>query len=278
MFYLSIQIKLINMKKGVLLTYMLLAILAASAQQKSIEVKENDLVKYMTRALDHYGDETDSLAIFSQKFTEEITSLINDNPATLSYSFSKLSKVPGCSVATSDDGALRIYSWDTWSGGTMHFFKSIIQFLSNGKVYTLQPNIEEDTPCYYSQIYTLKTSDRTYYMPISNGVYSTKDLSQSISILTIGNGTICDTSAIIKTATRFTNSIFVEYDFFSVVESTERPVKLITFDPTSLILKVAIVLEDGKVTKRFIKYHFNGKFFERIRNNSGIPQSTSSKV
>ena len=62
-----------------------------------------------------------------------------------------------------------------------------------------------------------------------------------------------------------TNIINVSFDFFSVVDRPERPVKLIKYDNTKKIIYIPVVYEDGKVTDKFIHYKFNGKFFEKIK-------------
>ena len=37
-------------------------------------------------------------------------------------------------IAESDDGNIRIYSWDTQLGGTMVCWDNVIQYISNGKI------------------------------------------------------------------------------------------------------------------------------------------------
>jgi hypothetical protein len=62
-----------------------------------------------------------------------------------------------------------------------------------------------------------------------------------------------------------TGRISVEFDFFSVVDRPERPLKLIKFDKTKTIIYIPVVYEDGKVTDKFIQYKFNGKYFEKYK-------------
>ena len=61
-----------------------------------------------------------------------------------------------------------------------------------------------------------------------------------------------------------TSMISVEFDFFSVVDRPERPVRVIKYDKSKKIIYIAIVHEDGKVTDKFIQYKFNGNYFEKI--------------
>jgi hypothetical protein len=74
---------------------------------------------------------------------------------------------------------------------------------------------------------------------------------------------------LIKTASGLTDSLGFSYNFFSVVERRERPVKLISFDKKTNTLKIPVVIEDkefsnGRVTNRFISYRFNGTYFVKV--------------
>lgn len=172
-------------------------------------------------------------------------------------------------IVTSDDHLFRIYSWDTWQGGTMHDFENVFQYKSEEKVYSKliyesADDSEKDYIPYYSELFTLRANNKTYYLAIANGIYSSKDLGQSIKIFTIENNTISDNARIIKTKSGLTNSISVDFDFFSVVDRPERPLKLIKYDADKKIIYIPIVLENGKVTNRFIRYKFTGQYFEKI--------------
>jgi len=55
-----------------------------------------------------------------------------------------------------------------------------------------------------------------------------------------------------------------EFDFFSVIDKSERPVKLIYYDKDKKTLRIPVVLDKGVVTNRFITYQFTGRYFEKI--------------
>jgi len=74
----------------------------------------------------------------------------------------------------------------------MHDFENIFQFKSDDKIYS---KVNYDTVTlgeggytpFYSQIFKLKANNKTYYLAVNNGIFSTKDASQSIKALTIEN-------------------------------------------------------------------------------------------
>ena len=61
-------------------------------------------------------------------------------------------------IVTTDDGLLRIYSWDTWLGGTMHQFENLFQFKCGDKICThlITDTSEISEVPFYSDIFTLK--------------------------------------------------------------------------------------------------------------------------
>lgn len=201
-------------------------------------------------------------------FKEKMFTYTSNYPGTLSYDFDSL-KAINVDVVTSSDGFLRIYSWDTWLGGTMHDIVNIFQFKSGGKVFvklvynTATLNEAVYVP-FYSQIHTIKGKTKTYYLAISNGMYSSKDCSQSIRVFTIENGSVNDTVKLFKTKTGYQNAIDIDFDFFTVADRPERPVRLIHYDSETKIVYIPIVQENGLVTNRFILYKYNGEYFEYL--------------
>ncbi len=172
-------------------------------------------------------------------------------------------------IVTSADNLLRIYSWDTWLGGTMHIFENIFQFKSADNIYTKFNSEtstfgEDEYVPFYSQIFSLNENNKKYYLAVENGIYSTKDVSQSIKAFAIENNSLNDTLKLFKTRTEMLNKLEVNFDFFSVVDRPERPVRLIKYDPKKKIIYIPITLENGKISENFILYKFTGQYFEQI--------------
>lgn len=244
----------------------------AFTQTRSIPSQENKFVKLYSK-LDSFtqGDDYDSISFYSDKFENEFTSFIKNNPATLNYSFKKLIDSNYCYIGTSDDGNFRIYSWDTWTGGTMHIFKEIYQWKSNGKIFAKVPKYEEgDAGRFCSKIFTANFSNKPYYLAITNGIFSTKDAMQSISAFSIEGNKLVDTVKLFKTKTKSLNTINVAFDFFSVVDRPERPLQLITYDNAKKIIYIPVVDDKEQVTKKNILYQLKDRHFEFIGIETGM--------
>ena len=79
-----------------------------------------------------------------------------------------------------------------------------------------------------------------------------------------------DRQIVRRTPSGLTNDISFAYDFFSVVDRPERPIKLFTFNETRKEFKFPIVIEDeeapqGRVTDKFITYRFDGTYFVKVK-------------
>jgi hypothetical protein len=236
-------------------------------QINSCEEADKELTNIYSKIFPFYYGDQDSLDYYSGLFANKITNYINNNPLTLTCKFKMLIDSNVCSIVTSIDGSFRIYSWDTWQGGTMHRFRNIYQFKLGNKVYTKNLNDdEEDFGAYYTDIFTLKANSKTYYLAVSGGSESTKDAYEQIQVYSVSGNLLNDTVSLIKTQNGLKNSIGFEYDFFSVVDRPERPIRLIKYDVAKKIIYIPVVLENGKVTDRFILYQFTGQYFEKKIN------------
>jgi TPR repeat protein len=247
---------------------LLLATVNSYGQKVSMQKIEKDLVTAYKKITDERDSEArnyDSLTKYNYDFAQKLSKYISETSPSLNYKFESLQSV-GVDLVTSDDGLFRIYSWDTWQGGSMHDYASAFQYKFKGKVYAdAEPDTSEGNfGLFYSQIFTVEANSKTYYLAVSNGVYSNKDRGQSIQAFTIENGKLNNVK-LFKTNSGLVNSISFEFDFFSVVDRPERPLKLIKYDGRTKTLYIPIVHEDGKVTNKFITYRFNGKYFERVK-------------
>lgn len=147
----------------------------------------------------------------------------------------------------------------------MHFFKTVYQWRANGKVYIKEVQTDEGDPGgFCSEMFTITVLDKKFYLPVTNGIYSSKDASQSIGVFTIINSALVDTVKLFHTKTKQLNYIGISYDFFSVADRPERPVKLITYDEKLKILYIPVVNDKAEVTKRNILYQLTNNYFEFI--------------
>jgi hypothetical protein len=145
----------------------------------------------------------------------------------------------------------------------MRYFNEIDQYRSNGKVFAQAVTKSEGDPgSFCSRIYMVNIADKVYYLSIDNGIYSTKDVAQSIQVYTIDQDQLMDTARLFKTKKQLLNKIDVQFDFFSVVDRPERPVNVITYDEQQKIVYISVVNNKGAITGKDIVYRLKDGYFE----------------
>lgn len=172
----------------------------------------------------------------------------------------------GVHVLTSTDRRFRIYWWDTETGGTMHFYAAIIQYIAApGRAATLDLDDKkamEDGGSpghWYSAVHSVRTkSGETFYLPIFHGTYSTRDLATSIRAYVVRGGKLRDDVPFFFTKTKRYNSISYSYDFFA---SGMEEIPQISVAGDGQEVLIPVVVEGGKVTNRMLRYRFNGEHF-----------------
>lgn len=252
----------------------LLGFLASPTYSQGSKTPEANLLacfKKITYWSEYQGEDAkinaaDSLSNANRLFQKTLKEYTARYPQTIQQSFASLTK-EGLYIATSQDGLFRIYSWDTQEGGTMHYFANVFQYQVGTKAQSvnLGDTASYDAGSWYSEIHTLTTGDKTYYLGVKNAIHSTKDCAQGVKVFAIENGTLNHQVKLIKTGSGIRNELNFEYDFFSVVDRPERPVKLITYNPQAKKISIPVVYEDGKVTNKQIVYQFTGQYFEKVK-------------
>ena len=225
---------------------------------QNLDSIEKDLVEAYAPISSFFRIDYDSLQYYSQRFDEKISTYLEKYPATFKHPFTQLKE--RCFVTTAADGLVRIYSWDTWLGGTAHIFKSMAQFQSGEAIF-----LEEiEGLGFFPEIYTVKTPQKTYYLAVSHGIFSTADAGQSLDAYTIEQNELRPVE-LFNTKGKMSSSISFEFDFLSVVERPERPLKLIKYNEQKKIISIPVIAKNGAVTELFTRYRFNGKYFEEVK-------------
>ena len=152
----------------------------------------------------------------------------------------------------------------------MHDFENVIQFKDHDSVHIkanrdTSVSSDDGYVFYFTQLYSFVENNKTYYLGVYDGTFSTHDAGAGIEAFTIERGQLNDTVKIIKTTSGIKNGIYFNYNFFSVAYRPERPLRLIRFDSTKKIIYIPVVDESGKVTDKFIRYRFTGRYFEKIK-------------
>jgi len=243
------------------------------AQNLTNEQIEKDLCQaYRKITSNRFNDATynyDSIEFYNKIFVEKFSKYTSQYPSTLYYPFDSLKKEK-IFIANSADHRFRIYSWNTWLGGTMQDFQNIFQYQSQDSIYSKctidSLKITKDEYYgFYSEILTLNDKNKTYYISVNNGMYSSKDVSEGLQIFTIENKSLVDTVKLFYSDQGLTNRIDVYFNFFSVVNRPERPIRLITYDERKKTIFIPIIDEKDQVTKYSFAYKFTGQYFEKKR-------------
>lgn len=245
------------------------AVCGLGVAAQSAKAIEGELVRH----LDNIGMNADKDAILNRenKALKQKLLLHGKRLTTLRYDFKALAGK--MYVATSKDGRFRIYSWDTNTGGSMKFFDGVFQFQSRrGRVYSqsFSGAGTGDPRGFYSQVFQFDTGKQRVYMAISNSIFSTSQMRQDLNVFAIEGERLNTNVRLIRTTTALRDSVGFEFDFFSVVNRPERPVKLFFWEEGKKQFRFPVVLADrkfpngGRVTSRFITYRFNGREFVRL--------------
>lgn len=234
------------------------------SQNKSFAVQEEKLTELYSKMVSFFREDLDSLEFYSKKFEKDFKRFIKSNPGTMQYDFKKLSGEENiCRIQTSSDGNLRIYNWDTENPGPVHYYKSIYQWKSNGKVFTniVEGNEPVDGENVCSGLYTVMINKKAYYLVIKNSEGSARDHSESISAYRIDGENLVDTVKVFKTKTEALNSIVVIIDNLNVVDDYNQN-EGITFDAKQKIVYIPLVNEKQALTNNYLRYKLKGRYFE----------------
>ncbi|MCB2408783.1 hypothetical protein [Hymenobacter lucidus] len=253
-----------------------LVLLAPVLYAKTPQAIEQELVRDARRVTywaEYDGDARlsaiDSLARAGERLREHLLHYTATEPATLSYAFTALQR-EHIGISTAADGRLRIYSWDTQEGGTMHYFENVVQFRAGSKVASRRliipkPDDNPDAGHSYFDIFAVQRGTQTCYLAYGQATYSTSLSYQHVKALTIENGQLNTDAKLIRTASGLRNTLGFEFDFFSVVDRPDRPVRLIGYDARTRELTIPVVWANGKVTDKRIRYMFDGTVFAKAK-------------
>lgn len=251
---------------------LLIIILTVPALAQTPAAIERELIGHLDAMSKYgsYGGEYDDakLSAASDAFK---TSLLKaaKRKDTLSYPFAKLNEK--MFIRTSKDGKIRTYSWDLESGGTMHDYEMVVQYVGKGGSVKTWSNkdADESAGAFVHDIFQIASNTGPIYMLVTTFIASTSLHGQTLKTVRIVNGALDMDAKLIRTGEGLTNSVGFAYDFFSVVDRPERPVKLFKFNEARKEFSFPVVIEDektqqGRVTNKMIAYRFNGKNFVKV--------------
>lgn len=210
------------------------------------------------KSTDSTGAIYDSLDRANNIFSKKLKFYAEKYPFTIAEKF----PFEGLSCI-STDGLLKIYSWDTQTGGTQHTFESVIQYKIGEKTIAM---IDTSRGGYnYDKLYMLTVGSKTYYLATYYGILSLYTRSEGIRIFTIENGKLNDKVKIIKTKSGLTNKLNYTYDQHLTNSDIMSEITL-EYDPKAKTITFPIVAENNWITDNSITYKFTGQYFERIKS------------
>jgi hypothetical protein len=243
---------------------------------QTVQKIENEILGHLAKLekASNYGGAADYDVLSKEnKAFQDALIKYGSRADVLNYGFPKLKDK--MYVVTSRDGKFRAYSWDTEEGGTMHDFVAVYQYRgASGKAHTwttpyTQDMEERGAGEFVHQIFQTATGAQPIYLAVSTFIGSTSLAGQSITAYKIAGEKLDTNPKVIKTSSGLTNTIRFAYDFFSVVDHPERPIRLFSYNEGKRSFRFPVVIEDsktpqGRVTNRFITYRFDGKYFVKV--------------
>ena len=193
------------------------------------------------------------------KYLEEVTC---SNPTLMTAPLTKC-KENGLSALTSGDGQTRFFSWDTSTGGTMHFYDALVQYKANGQsfcaVLTPSANKGEQPECGqdFSDVRSVKTKDgKSIYLATYSQYYSHPESCRSIAAFTIvGNKFV--PIKVFKTKSQLLDTI--DCPLHDTVEYQENSFVKISKDGQTVF--VPIITKNNVVSGKYLNYKFDGNKF-----------------
>ena len=154
----------------------------------------------------------------------------------------------------------------------MHDFDVVFQYRGkSGKVYSWSNAGKGPggSGGFYHDIFDVDDAKGRFYLCVATFIASGSLNSQSIEAVRINGERIDLVEKLIRTPSGLQNSISFEYDFGSVLDRKERPIKLFHYDEQTKSFRFPVVVQDdenpqGRVTDKFIRYRFNGKHFVKV--------------
>lgn len=233
--------------------------------QKSRQIKKDLLQSF--KKIDYWNEKKstdsavavyDSLTRTNDDFNKKLRYYAEKYPFTISEDF----PIKGLSCISSD-GLLKIYSWDTRTGGTQHTFENVIQYKSGERTFIMSDTSHDGYN--YDKLYTLTVGNKNYYLATYYGILSLYTRGEGMRIFTIENGRLTDKVKLIKTKSGLTGKLYYSYDQHLTNSDVMSEITL-EYDPKEKTITFPVVAENMWITDNYITYKFTGQYFERVKN------------
>jgi hypothetical protein len=197
----------------------------------------------------------DKLGAANDRLADLLISLASKS--SLSEDPLKKSKNEGLMVAESSDHRLRLYSWDTLDGGTMHSFQTVAQYRSGANSIGKDFELSENGLSYcFSSVKTFHTKlGDTVYVLEGDGIGSSQCYSRVLAAYDLKNGRLQKVS--------FFTTPKKSFDLIEItIEAGGRSHDTdFVFADDNNTLKVPLIDRDMHNTGKFLVYKFDGSKF-----------------
>lgn len=202
------------------------------------------------------------------KFEKRLNEVAS-NKQSLTCNFNIPNNTGTLEVYRSDDHRLQVFSWDEATGGTMHEYSRLVQYVDNqGKVHILKDSAPLALKITMLSIPTKKEQSPIYAI---NGmsVASTALHGQSVELLQINDKKL-ETPKLFTTTEGKQSFIDIAYDQFTLPENGDG--SLIDVNGKTNEITVAVIEENteegylgGAVTNKKQMYRFDGQVFKLVK-------------
>jgi hypothetical protein len=212
-------------------------------------------------------DKYDSLDKANIAFRKALLQVTNTYPASMSYDFPLLRDSARVRITTAKDGKLRIYSWNTLTGGSMLIFDNIIQYKTVKGVHSSpQPGLAEDGEVgWCTGLYPLKAGNKTYYLILERSITCGVCRVESAKAYTIGSNALIGPIKIFKTEAKLENQISLEFREFDRGTTTWFLPHVIHYNSAKHELSLPTGTDEmnGMPNDQLVTYHWTGAYFSK---------------
>ena len=250
-----------------------------STHGQSISSIEKQLINY-SNEIDKWerikfdDDNYDSLQVTNTALLEYLKSTAINNPSILIAPFKGLDKT-NIHIVSSADKKIRVFWWNTATGGTCRFYNAILVYRIGKSSLELKvlndiskDNYDHNDPGeFYLNIYTFHTLDgKTIYLFEGMAIEWSSCFAFDMQAYAIRNGRLIDDVPFFKTQTRRFNTIGFETDYSANVNRDAPDHVEFKMSKDNKTLYVPLIKDNGRITNKFLVYKFNGHQFVYDKN------------
>lgn len=245
---------------------------------QDVDVCEKELLAMASRRsyfdqLEYNGtfDPIDSINVYNERLALRLLQCTKTKESLLNP-FVRLED-ENIGLTTSPDGLFKIYSWDDQTGGTMRYAINVFQYSNGSDVFSQLPTwLEEEDPdettgFFYSILDEVVSAGKKFYVVKCIFIGSSAVSVHKIKIFSIDNTILNDKAVLIKTKTGIRNELSYEIDFSgsaNLGNPIDREEAWLQYDAKSHTISIPLIQENGRLTKKKIRYRFTGTYFEKI--------------